>query len=208
MITLRELAGIIIREVSGGDQSHDADLGERTVIKKIKMHLSIALKTERFGRMNLGDKNTMPLFIYTYDDIDVNKDDENYAQLDLPEFFVDLPHNKGVHMIAPSCDPHNPYIRRHNQMVSRHLECSNLQGQAGWWQEGFKVFLTPVKRVKDKAIVKLILVGPDALSANDPLPVTPDMLAPMIQAVKAELLQSPPQDTLNDNNKDLVANAG
>jgi hypothetical protein len=205
MITLKELAWLIIREASGGDPSHDSPYGERTVIKKIKMHLNQALKVERFGRMNLGDKSPMPLFIYTYENIEVNKDGE-YSELELPEFFIDLPHNKGVHMICPDCDPHKPYTRRNNQGVSRHLDCGKLLGEAGWWQEGFKVFLSPKEKVKDKAIVKLILVGPDDLKDSDPLPVTPDMLPPIIQAIKAELIQQPPQDVINDNNKDLVAN--
>lgn len=205
MITLKELAWLIIREASGGDPSHDSPYGERTVIKKIKMHLNHALKVERFGRMNLGDKSAMPMFIYTYEDIEVDKTGD-YPTLMLPEFFIDLPHNKGIHMIAPDDDPHCPYIRRNNQGVSRKLECGKLLGEAGWWQEGYKVFLAPTEKVRDKATVKLILVGPDALSDNSPLPITPDMLPPMIEAIKAELLQQPAQDVINDNNKDLVPN--
>lgn len=205
MITLRELAWMIIREASGGDPSHDSPYGERTVIKKVKMHLNQALKVERFTRMNLGDKSTMPLFIYTYEGLDVDKQ-KAVPELTLPEFYIDLPHNKGVHMIAPDCDPHKPYIRRNNHGVSRNLDCGKLLGEAGWWQEGFKVFFSPKEKVKDKAIVKLVLVGPDALGDDDPVPVTPDMLAPIVAAIKAELIQQPPQDVINDNNKDLVAN--
>jgi hypothetical protein len=205
MITLRQLASIIIREASGGDASHDSQLGERTVILKIKMHLNRMLKVERYARMNVGDKSATPLFIYTYDNQTVNKDVDP-PTLTLPEFMIDLPHNKGVHMIAPQCDPHRPYIRRHNQGVSRYLPCGDLLGEAGWWQEGYTVYLSPKGKVHDTAVVKLVTIGPDDLDNDSPLPVTPDMLPEMIQAVKAELLQQPPQDVINDNNKDLVVN--
>lgn len=194
MITLKNFADLIKKEISATDS--DVDIDERFIFLKVRQHMNEQFKLEVYNRRNMFDKSAIAQYIYTYPEQQVNSDGP-YKSITLPDFYPSLPYNKGIYQICPSDDPHNPLIKRNFPSVFNHLKAGKLQGLQGYWIEGLKVYFMK-SLPHGKVIVKLLLPAPDAISDTDPLPITPEIQAEIVRRIKIELLNIPGEDLVNN----------
>lgn len=206
--TLRQIAFLVIDDLSGGDSSVDTPYDERSIILKARGKLAYFCKLQKYERYQQGDRSSPSSYIYTFENQKVNKPQgDKYANVAIPETPIDLAHNKGFHDVCPQTDIHEPYPRRTNQGVTRRTRAGDLQGNVGWWTVGDKIFLYPKDKVGSKVAIRLLLPAPDALGMDDPLPIAPEILSQLVEELKKETVSPVIQDTLNDDNKDIDVNA-
>ena len=206
-ITLRQIAFLVIDDLSGGDSSADSNLDPRPIILKARGKLAYICKIQKFERYAQGDRTSPSIYIYTFEDQKVSKPSgDKYATATLPDIPIDLAHNKGIHEICPQTDLYEPYIRRNNQGVTRHTRAGDLQENVGWWTEGTKIIFYPKDKVGSKVAIKLLLPAPETIGEDTALPMAPEVLSQLVEELKKEMLSPVIQDTLNDNNKDLGVN--
>lgn len=202
-ITLRQIAYLVIDDLSGGDVSADSGLDPRNIMLKARGKLAYMAKLLKYERYAQGDRTSPSIFIYTYENQKVNKaQGSKYATATLPDNPIDLPYNKGIHEICPQTDIYEPYTRRLNQGVTRHTRAGDLEGEVGWWTQGREIILSPKDKVGKEIAIKLLLPAPDVIGEDVALPMTPELLSQLVEELKKESIL-PVKDTLNDNNKDL-----
>lgn len=201
-ITLRKIAQEVIRLESGGDPSNDSRYSEAYVILMARQACNKFLQTKVFERMAVDDRSTPQLCIATYE-VDVVGDFPN-KYITLPDFYIHLPFNKGLHAIAPVEDPTNHMIPRHNPAVSRNLPCADLDpGQYSYWTKGNKVYFDGEEVDFGKVIVDLVVAAPDNVAADDALPMYPENVYDVVMLVRQLLSNQPIQDRILDNNPDV-----
>ena len=202
MITLRQIAQEVIRLESGGDSSNDSQLSEGYVIRFIRQASNKFLQTKVFERLSVDDRSLLQLMIATYT-VPVNGDSPNKT-ITLPEFYMNLPFNKGLAAIAPVEDPTNHFIPRHNPAVSKYLPCANLDpGQVSYWTKGLTVYFDDTQNEFSKVLVDLVVASPDSIGVDDPLPIYPEQQYDLILMVRQMLQNRPIQDKILDNNPDI-----
>ena len=207
IITLRQIAYLVIDDLSGGDASVDSPYDERDIILKARGKLAYYCKVQKYERYQQGDRGVPSAFIYIFENQAVTKiTGIKYVVVDLPETPIDLPHNKGIYEVCPQADIYEPYIRRNNQGVTRKTRAGNLEGSVGWWTEGRKIVLYPKDKIGDKVAIKLLLPAPDDLASDQTLPMSPELLSQIVEELKAEMQSKVIEDTINDNNKDIGVN--
>lgn len=203
MITLRQIAAEIIRLESGGSQSTDSQLREAYVILMIRQALNKMLPMKVYERLNSedGDRGVPQLMIASYE---VTVVGENPVKsIPLPEFYLNLPYNKGLVAIAPVDDPTNVFIPRLNPTVSRGLPCSDKDpGQYSYWTKGMNVYFDDDMDLA-VVLVDLVVAAPDSIGINDSLPIYPEMQADVIIMVRQMIAGTPPQDKKLDGNADI-----
>src|SRR6478609_7296463 len=139
MITLKKLSAEVIRLESGGDSSVDSQLSEGYIILMLRQALNKMLAPKIFERLSQDDRSGLQLMIASYEVNVLGEIPNKY--IDLPEFYINLPFNKGLHGIAPIEDPTAFFIPRHTPSVSRNLPCSDLDPDTNsYWTKGFRVF--------------------------------------------------------------------
>lgn len=202
MNTLRQLAYLIIDELTAGKPDTEMAYDEREIIMRLRMQLSELFKIQRLENRAEGSREIVPIYIYTYTDQTVNfpSATAKYCTVPVPDFYVNLPYNKGIYAVAPNNDIHDHYTRRRNQTITRRLKCGDLQGKMGWWSEGMTIYLSPPSRVPKTVAIKLVLPAPSAIGDNDPLPLTPELQAQLLRLVKADIQNMGIQDVYNDGN--------
>jgi len=201
MVTLRKLARQIIELESGGAQSNDSQLTEAYVILLLRQASNKFLTQDLFARMAEDDRSGLQLMIVPYE-VDVEGENPN-KYIDLPEFYINLPFNKGIHGIAPVEDPTNFFIPRHNPSVSFNLPCSDLEtDQYSYWTKGLKVYFDEDMDFA-KVLLDLVVASPDSIEVDDPLPIYPEHQADLIVMVRQIISNRPLQDKILDNNPDI-----
>jgi len=201
MITLQQLAWEVIRLESGGSQSDDSELSEAYVIKMLRQAANKLLVSQIYNNLNSDDRSSLPLCIASYT-VSVQGTNPN-KYIDLPEFYMLLPFNKGLYGIAPVDNRTKHFIPRHNPGVSKDLPCADLDpGMYSYFTEGLRVYFDNELPLA-KVLVKLLVAAPDTIGVDDSLPIYPDMQIDLIQMVRSMLQNSPPQDKRLDGNPDL-----
>ncbi len=201
-VTLRKMAQEVIRLESGGDQSMDSQLSEGYVILFIRQAANKLLNGRMLERMANDDRSTLQLMIASYE-VTVEGTLPNKF-ITLPDFYVNLPFNKGLHAIAPVEDPTNHFIPRHNPAVSKNLPCADLDpGQYSYWTKGMKVYFDGDQVDFGKVLVDLVVAAPDNVGIDDALPLFPEHQVDIIQMVREMIKTQPPQDKILDNNPDI-----
>jgi hypothetical protein len=201
MITLRKLSRQIIELESGGSQSIDSQLSEAYVIQLVRQASNKFLTQDLMARMSQDDRSGVQLMIASYE-VTVQGEDPN-KYITLPEFYINMPFNKGIHGIAPVDDPTNFFIPRQNPSVSFNLPCSDLEPDTySYWTKGLKVYFD---NDIDFAIVlvDLLVASPDTIGINDPLPIYSEHQADLIMMVRQMIANRPLQDKILDGNADL-----
>lgn len=202
MITLRKLAQEVMRLESGGDVSNDSQLSEAYIILMLRQASNKFLQGKIYERLNEDDRSGLQLMTVTYT-VDVQGDNPN-KYIDLPEFYMNLPFNKGLAAVAPVEDPTNFFIPRLNPSVSRTLPCADLEpGQYSYWSKGLKVYFDGDQVDFGKVLVDLVVASPDSIGADDALPIYPEQQYDLILLARQLLVNQPIQDKILDNNKDV-----
>jgi hypothetical protein len=123
--------------------------------------------------------------------------------IDLPEFYMSLPFNKGLVSVAPIDDPTNAFIFRLSPSVSRNLPCADLEpGQFSCWTKGKKVYLDNDCEF-GKLLLDLLVASPDSTGIDDALAIFPEHQAEIIQKVREMLKTMPLQDRRLDGSPDI-----
>ena len=193
MITIRMLAQEIIRLDSGGDVSFTTPYNEQYVMRFVRQAANTFLAPMILNNMANDDRGSLPMLIVGYE-VDVLGDD-THKYITLPEFFMQLPFNRGLKGIAPIEEPDHEYIPRHNPGVSHNLPCGDAEQEQTYWQEGLSVYFD--KEIElGKVLLKLVVAAPDSILPDDPLPLFPEMQVPIIAIVRQMLSNKRP---LEDN---------
>lgn len=174
MITLLKIAYEAQRIVYGEyiDNSED-QLSKNYVVLLARQALNKLLAPKIFENLNGDDRGTLPLMVVQYT-VSVTGESPN-KKITLPEFYVNLPFNKGIHGVATVEDPTNFGIPRLNPSVSRNLPCSDLDpGQFSWWTIGYNLYFDEHFEYA-KVLLYLLVAAPDTIGESDPLPIFPEM---------------------------------
>lgn len=146
------------------------------------------------------DRSTLHMLIVGYEVDVLGETTHRYSNI--PEFYQRLPFNKGLKGIAPIEEPDNEFIPRHNPTVSRNLPCGDAEQGSTYWTEGLKVFYD--KEIElGKVLMKLLVVAPDSIGPDDPLPIFPEMQFTIITMVRQMYANRPLQDKMLDGNADI-----
>lgn len=200
MVTLQQLAWEVIRLESGGSQSDDSELSEAYVIKMLRQAANKLLSAQIYNNLNSDDRGSLPLCIASYT-VSVQGTNPN-KYIDLPEFYMSLPFNKGLYGIAPVDNRTKHFIPRHNPGVSKDLPCADFDpGTYSYFTEGLRVYFDNELPLA-KVLVKLLVAAPDNVAKTDSLPIYPDMQTDLIMIVRQMLSNQPIQDKILDGNKD------
>lgn len=206
MITVRQLAQEVMRLESGGDVSDDSQLLEGYVMLLVRQAANKLIAPLIFSKMAEGDRGPLQMLIVGYE-VDVSGQEPN-KYLDLPEFYQNLPFNKGLYGIAPIEDPTNHFIPRNNPSVTQNLPCADLEpDQNSYYTEGLRVYFDKSMELA-KVLVKLMVVAPDSITPDAALPIYPEMQFDIIALTRQMLRDQPIQDKILDNNPDIGVKTG
>ena len=201
MITLRQICRQIIELESGGAQNVDSNLSEAYIIQYIRQMSNTVLKPRIYENLSQDDRSVLALMVASYEVVVKGTTPNKY--IDLPEFYMSLPFNKGLAAVAPIDDPTNFFIPRLNPAVSKNLPCADLDpGQYSYYAKGMKVFFDNDGFEFGKVLVDLVVASPDSIGVDDSLPLFPEHQIEIIQKVREMLKTMPPQDKLIDSNPD------
>lgn len=201
MITLKELAYLYIDDVTANKESVDTHIDVRTVAIRIRQILNELLKAEYYDKYKIDDRSPVPMAIATYTGIDIKYDEvEEVYYSALPDFYINLPYGKGVHSVVVTSSNRKqktPLIRRNTPDVSYNTMVYDLIREKSYYVEGLRIVYDNRQFRNSKAIVKLIVMAPDSVGLDDPLPVLPEHQAEVLR----RLHQYPifPEDPINDN---------
>ena len=210
MTTLRSMASIIKDRLSGGDATIDSQLDVRDIAIRIREKMNELIKLSFFENMKMGDRNSISLYVATYTGVEVKTDEtQKYKYCDLPDNFMLMPHNKGIHSIAPTNDSIIQLVRHNNPYVSQHLRVAHMETLGGYYLEGNRIVFK--KKNFDntkwkKFNIKLIVAAPEVYGLDDPLPLYIDQRSMIIEQLTQFYSQPVIHDSLNDGNKDIGVN--
>jgi hypothetical protein len=199
MITPRKLAYEFRRMMAGGDPGPDFHIPEAYAILLARQGLQ-ALVAARIFPQDQDDRSNAPMYIAQYE---VNVLGEfGHQYLDLPDWYLRMPFNKGLHGIAPVQEPTQHYIPRHNPQVTYNLDCADVEGQRSYWVIGQRVHLDKEEE-KAKLLVYLLIPAPDSIGDDDPLPMFPEQQFELLGLMRQLWANEPIQDKIIDGNKDI-----
>lgn len=200
-VTLRKIAYQFRKMMAGGDPNPDFPITEAYAVLHARQCLNFLLKPEYFDNVNNDQRSGgLELMIASYE-VDVLGED-NHQYLDLPDFYIRLPFNKGLKGIAPIEEPTNEFIPRHTPEVTFNLPCADAEGQMTYYTEGKKVYFDKEVDLA-KVLVKLIIAAPDSIGVDDSLPIYPEQQTSLLLLMKSMFKEEPVQDKIIDNNKDI-----
>ena len=206
MITLRKLAYQYLDTVSGGGMTNDSRIDERDVIIKIRQLMQEVMALNYFGKYQEGDRSAVSMYIASYKLTPEFDKELKQCKIDIPEFYMSLPYNRGVHRAFFIDKPYKDFILQHNPGVSSNLPAGKVFGQNYAFLEGLKMVIRNVNQepgtTLPKVVLQLIIPAPDSVGPDDPLPIIPEQQAEILRRLRAEW-QPIPQDLVNNGNKDM-----
>lgn len=189
MVTLKQIAALHIEQMSGGDQSKDSQLSYQVIIPRIRHILNDFIKPLMLERYNEDDKTPPSNFIVTYQ-LRIQTD-ELGAYVDLPDWYIALPHNKGIHRLMirqPSGTMPGQY--KETECHPTQFPQINQNTRAGKYPtaqpydvQGQRIRLQRFSAEPDEevnAIVQTVCGAPDSYKDNDNLPISPEMVSQIL----------------------------
>ena len=209
--TLNIIAERAIRELSGGeipnDSPYDIDYVIETARDAVNEDLKVEILKRRSGDED--DKSPIAQAIATYPNVAVTFDKPTgRAMAQLPDNFISLKRNKGVHSVSEMRKSLKTMIPIHNPQIAARLPHGDLEkDNYGYYLEGDKIFWMRdiIQEGIDKVLVKLIISAPAGLDKNAPLMLFPENLGRIVDLVKLRIQNKNVQDRLADNNPNIRA---
>lgn len=200
MITPNNIADLFISDFSGGDQSKDSPLDRREVVLKIRSYIIPLVKGEYYNKWNEGDKSAISSIIASYE-LSLAKDDTSQLYLTIPEFYMTLPYNKGVHRLYIKGNPYNDFYLMHNPGISGNLPHTKIKNEQSCYIEGNKIKMGPGCTAKkaDKIVLQLLVPAPDSVGDDEALPILQEHVHEIMKMLRADFVPIP-NDMANDNN--------
>lgn len=183
MITLRQLAAIHIDRMVGGDKKTIDRISYQDIIAKIRIILNEILKANIYQRYLEGDKSSGGMCIASYT-LPIQNSNEEYPYIELPEFYIELPNNRGIDRIY-LLKPKKIGGESRTEITILNTPSSSLQtrtikycGLHCCWIEGYKIKFYNIYNDPDnntKIVINLVVAAPDKIGEDDALPITSDM---------------------------------
>lgn len=190
MITLKMIASTHIDRFSSGDRATDSELSYQQVVFNARSILNELLHVSYLEKWQEGDKSAITQCIASYELTLTNGPD--CAQVTLPEFYINLPHNRGLHRIfqrakkAKGFPTMTEFTLMHQPSVSMKTRTARYPGMNTAYIEGNIVkFLNiwaespgtnPNTPGTNVIIAQLIVAAPDTIGENDALPIMPELI--------------------------------
>lgn len=200
MITLRKLAYEFRRMEAGGDPGPDFHIPEAYAVLLARQALQ-ALVGARIFHIDPDDRSTAPMYIATYT-VNVEEDASHNKYIDLPDWYIRLPFNKGLHGVAPVENPTQFYVPRRNPEVTYNLDCADAEGQKTYYVIGQRVYLDKQEEL-GKLLVYLVIPAPDSVGEDDPLPMFPEQQVEVLTIMRQVWANDRIQDKIIDGNNDI-----
>lgn len=213
--TLGTTAERVIRRLSGGDIPSDSPYKMEFIVADVRDMFRADLKLEVLERRTGQEDDRTPVtqYIATYFDIPVQLEIlTKRAYIDMPSNYMSLKHNKGIHWVASMRTPNRKMILIANPSVAINLPQADLERlNYGYYVEGLRIYwMRDIMKDKEmKVLLKLLIPAPDTWTIDMPLPVLPENVSRVIDAVVAKNLNPKvPQERLNDGNPNYRAANG
>jgi hypothetical protein len=209
MITLNQVADTFIHDYAGGIMSKDdkIKLDRRDIILKVRSYLVPILKTEIFGKWNEGDRSAIASVIASYE-LSLLTEDTGQKYLSIPDFYMTLPRNMGVHRMYVKGNPLGiDFIFMANPGITGRLPHTKMKNTQYVYIEGRKLYLGAgdIAKKGDKLVLQLIVPAPDTIAAGDPLPILGEHVDQIMTMLKRDYspVAAIPPDLLNNQNPSI-----
>lgn len=207
-ITYNIMAERAIRDLSGGDipndSPYDIDFAKQHARDGMSIHLKLELLRRRNGDED--DRSGAQTCIATYRNIQVKlESDTNRAYAELPDTFISIKHNKGIHSASKMTGTLKPFKRVENPGTFSALAAANIPGEVWYYVEGMRIyFLRNILQDKiNKILIKLITAASSNFGDDDALPIIPETVGDILTYIKSQMMNRTVQDRLADNNPNL-----
>lgn len=198
MDTLRQLAYTGIGRLQAGDRKTSSEYSVQDIIFKLRGLCNEAIKADYTWKYADNDKSAMTQCIATYELTLSNDPDTAYVTL--PDFYLNLPHNRGVHRIFqralhPEGDPTDiEFTLSHQPAIGLKTRTARYPGINVCWVEGrkikfFNLYAEP--DVTNVIIAQLIVAAPSTVGDDDPLPLPPELAAKILDRLVFQELNPP-----------------
>lgn len=205
MITLNQIADLLIHDFDGGIPSKDSKLDRRDIIKKARAFLHTVLKPVEHEKLADGDKSAIAQAIYSYE-LSLQEDTEGKF-IAIPDFYMALRDNRGVHRLYVKGNPYNDFTIQQNPGISGSLPHASMKGVQYCWIRRMQVRISQGTTAKkaDKMILEIINMAPDALGDSDALPIMGEQLAELLRLLKMDYapFMNVQTDYLNNQNTNI-----
>lgn len=205
MITLQQIADLILHDFEGGLPSKESKLDRRDIILKARSFLHTVLKPVMYEKWAEGDKSALSQAIYTYE-LSLSEDAEG-KYIAIPDFYMALPDNRGIHRIYVKGNPYVDFTPQANPGITGNLPHASLKGMQYYTVEGMKIRIRKGSAAKkgDKMMLQIINMAPDALAETASLPLMGEQLAELIRLLKQDYapFAGVQTDYLNNQNANI-----
>lgn len=205
MVTLNQIADLILHDFEGGIPSKDSKLDRRDIIKKARSFIHTIVKPLYYEKWNEGDKSAIPQCIYSYE-LSLSEDAEG-KYIAIPDFYMSLPDNRGIHRVYVKGNRYADFVIQNNPGVTGDLPHSSMKGVQYCSIEGLKVRMNKGCTAKkaDKMILQIINIAPEALADDADLPLMGEQLAELLKLLKMDYapFANVQTDYLNNNNPNI-----
>jgi hypothetical protein len=209
--TLRKVAALHIDQISGGDQSKDSQLKYPMIIARIRHLLNDFIKPLIYEGYNDDSKIPPSNFIVNYEITVVN--DVLGAYVDLPDFYLSLPHGRGIHRVIqripvgtmPGQFTETEIIPTQSPSINQNTRAGRYPTHKKYYVEGQRIRLQNIYAdpgQTNKLIVQTICAAPDSIGENDILPISPEQVSQVLLKLNG-FIYPVPLDKLNNDNPDI-----
>lgn len=206
MITLNQIADLILHDFEGGLPSHDSKMDRRDIVKKLRVFLPTVLKPVMWNKIAEGDRSAIPQAIYTYE-LTLEEDGQRRKFIAIPDLYMALHDNRGFHRLYVKGNPYVDFILMNNPGVSGQLPHAHMRGVQYVYLEGMNVVIGPgsIAKKADTMVLQIINPAPDAIGDNDLIPMIPEQVADLIRLVKMDYapFANVQTDYLNNSNSNI-----
>lgn len=201
--TLSSLAWLFIDDVSGQGRTTDSRLDPRDIILKIRQLMNEVMDLKYFEKYNDGDRGAITLYISTYKLTMQHDADLNRAYVIIPDFYKTQSYNRGIHRAWRKEFPDNDIVISHHPQIGGNTRAGNVANIVYGFMEGFNLVFRNISVEPDDepeiVVVQTIVAAPDAIGANDPLPIIPEQQAEILRRLMAMYRPTPQDLAINAN---------
>jgi hypothetical protein len=209
MYTPNQLIDLLHRRLSNGDVPSDSPYDRAFLWADLQNAIREDLKLENLNRRHgpEDDKSAIAQMIATYL-LTVQTDKiktEGRVYVALPDYFIAMKYNRGIHSIVAKRKPTTAMVRALNPHVTQHLPHREVENVYYWYAEGYRVYWMRniVQDGIEEVYVKLITGAPDSYGMDDILPLLSENVSKIIDVCYQRNLGKFPQDRIADNNPNL-----
>lgn len=204
MTSKNKLSEQILRILSGGNISRDAQVSLQELSIAVSQEFAIAVKINYFQNRQQGVTELNGSYIYTFTQPVLKDVPKNLFYTELPSAFIDLPHEMGVNQISYVSGQTNPFARVSNGFLGlmSGLDLDGLQNRVGFWIENDRIYYINIEENTTNVIMKLA-VALDAFDDDTLINIPPDIASLIIDSVlkKYGIEQAAPHDDINNGVK-------